>query len=963
MSTQVTGDATPQAPVHVGVAVKPQGRSHEVRFPPKGPDLTWRTLSSDEEDSDEWEYDHFIMMDKGHGPDPGRTVTRIFPTADMGVLFMFTIFMLFDTVSAEPMSPALENSKLFSEYTNAIGWFLIYLMAALCLRNLASVLSALCSLFMDFPKVCAFLSAEWLSIKATVPAFVVKEVGDFKKIMMLGSVMQLIPIIFGTLTGVLGLIFGAFSSKVCYPQGWRGDANRSGSVLTGLLSICMILVAPLMGVDKVLKYFKPVIDLLRQLPYATWMMEWIQKWWNATTDAERDNLFSELPQTDQELKEAMQQSRGAEKLQDELAALNEMQKKFEGSTPFRDESTMTEEQKEKKRKFQEALKRAFNAIGKEPELISSEDESDWSDSEDERVYPARSTTSSSSDDDNDENLSSDATTTTTTTALIEELGKLIGEDGSPQMDKIDEMCAAQKDVDDRSGLKAVEESKKKTRDSKKLDHISTSFVSGGDLKDQDKKKKRKSGELKPQMFGSKPSEAWTECKRWIFWTYVTIFAQCNRMGEQMTSADIVKDIPADAKMEGATSDDSGVFIPVKAKDLNKANSRFAWKWWVENRDTVKKVAWGVVIVGLALYGVGAYKATGKGLDYGKRVYNGAFSANGQSKKSRATRTRTRKHKNGKYISPSGGAEQEPEDEDWEEGDYYYGRSSRIGDEEYEDSYYQERTRNEYDMLPTDPREDPRHERRAKRQGIPLKMPNMKDDSSLRRAINAAKKRTYRAPENKANTLKAKALETFNQLSKEEFERLSKHWKPLHLAGGVYKFYVDDRYACTATHVGNRLYVVLHCLSEDITTSYRATNHVNSFFLRGSDAVIVNKEVAYFPVSGVPSVWKNKDFRVMEDAEIVTVFGFGSGESNEPDAIVGFASPLGWCNAPTRNGDCTAPVLDVNGKIVGFWTHGNGKDFGRYEPVTPGFKESQQDNISVLHSGLDFRSSPHSQQHC
>jgi hypothetical protein len=98
--------------------------------------------------------------------------------------------------------------------------------------------------------------------------------------------------------------------------------------------------------------------------------------------------------------------------------------------------------------------------------------------------------------------------------------------------------------------------------------------------------------------------------------------------------------------------------------------------------------------------------------------------------------------------------------------------------------------------------------------------------------------------------------------------------------------------------------------------------------------------------------------VLEDAAIVTVFGFGCGESLQPDSVVGFASPLGWCNAPTRDGDCTAPVLDVNGKIVGFWTHGNGRDFGRFERITPEFIEQTKDNKDVVfHSGLLFRSSP------
>ncbi len=131
-------------------------------------------------------------------------------------------------------------------------------------------------------------------------------------------------------------------------------------------------------------------------------------------------------------------------------------------------------------------------------------------------------------------------------------------------------------------------------------------------------------------------------------------------------------------------------------------------------------------------------------------------------------------------------------------------------------------------------------------------------------------------------------------------------------------------------------------------------------MRGQDIVIVNKEIAYFPINGHASPFRARSFKILEDASIVTVFGYGSGQDSEPDAIVGFASPLGWCNAATRCGDCTAPVLDLDGKIVGFWTHGNGKNFGKFEQVTPEFLEQVRCNEQApLHGGLVFQSRPHS----
>jgi hypothetical protein len=227
---------------------------------------------------------------------------------------------------------------------------------------------------------------------------------------------------------------------------------------------------------------------------------------------------------------------------------------------------------------------------------------------------------------------------------------------------------------------------------------------------------------------------------------------------------------------------------------------------------------------------------------------------------------------------------------------------------------------------------------------------------LRRKIYHAKRRTYRSPENTANILKEKSIATFKEQT-----LYAQAFKPSTLASGVYKFYLGEQYACTATQVSNRLYVVLHALSEDSTSVYKAHNHARTLQLKGSDFVAVNNEIGYFPIPGIPSVWKNKDFKVLEDAAIVAVFGFGSGENAEPDLITGFGSPQGWCNAKTRDGDCTAPVLDVDGRIVGFWTHGNRVNFGRFEPITAAFKESLTNEEMVLHSGLSFRSCPLSPQ--
>jgi hypothetical protein len=184
-----------------------------------------------------------------------------------------------------------------------------------------------------------------------------------------------------------------------------------------------------------------------------------------------------------------------------------------------------------------------------------------------------------------------------------------------------------------------------------------------------------------------------------------------------------------------------------------------------------------------------------------------------------------------------------------------------------------------------------------------------------------------------------------------------------LTPGVFKFYrvLHDgtlEYACTSTHIGNKMWVVLHSLSEDFSISYRAVNHVHTINFKAEDMHVFGEQLATFPMNGFPSPFKAGSLKVLVDASIVTVFGYGNGTANKPDSIVGFASPAGWCNAPTRNGDCTSPVLDVDGKIVGFWTHGDEKtNFGRFETVTEEMISYAKSGFDVLHTGLDFQLRP------
>jgi len=121
------------------------------------------------------------------------------------------------------------------------------------------------------------------------------------------------------------------------------------------------------------------------------------------------------------------------------------------------------------------------------------------------------------------------------------------------------------------------------------------------------------------------------------------------------------------------------------------------------------------------------------------------------------------------------------------------------------------------------------------------------------------------------------------------------------------------------------------------------------------------ELATFDLNGFPSPFTGRRMKVLEDATIVSVIGYGSGDRQTPDSIVGFASPLGYASCSTRGGDSSAPVVDKDGYLLGFWTHGDGHSFGRFEPVTKEMIEFAKSGKNALHVGLDFQSGPHHQK--
>jgi hypothetical protein len=239
----------------------------------------------------------------------------------------------------------------------------------------------------------------------------------------------------------------------------------------------------------------------------------------------------------------------------------------------------------------------------------------------------------------------------------------------------------------------------------------------------------------------------------------------------------------------------------------------------------------------------------------------------------------------------------------------------------------------------------------------VEIPSLRDDAEIKRKIYASKHRKFYA--NK------KIVDGFLKESKDKLEaelkKLSKQsWNPNDKSAGIFKIFdQQDRYRCTGTLVGGRMYVVNHVIDERLTGYFTARNHVHSVKLNLEKYCLLNDEIGCFPCE-VSSPFKRTDMKVLGSASIVTIFGYGIGENSSPDLLTGFASPLGWCNAMTRSGDCSAPALDADGKIVGFWTHGNGKTFGRFEPITDEFLSLVKET-STSHSGLDFLLRPLSQK--
>jgi hypothetical protein len=257
-------------------------------------------------------------------------------------------------------------------------------------------------------------------------------------------------------------------------------------------------------------------------------------------------------------------------------------------------------------------------------------------------------------------------------------------------------------------------------------------------------------------------------------------------------------------------------------------------------------------------------------------------------------------------------------------------------------------------------------------GTPPKSPTMVPDIELRRAVYKARKSVKVARADEVHKFqqecKRKFEPKFEKLVKERVQLMeinyrdrvvAQSWNPKLKSAGVFKAYVNGVYVCTATLISGKMWMVVHAMSEDITAKYLFVNHQHSLEFTGKHIHLVNDvttELAYFDVSGIPCAYKVNHLKIPTESAIVSVFGYGTTPTDQPDVVPGFASPLGWCNSKTRNGDCSSPVITDDGNIIGLWTHGNGQTFGCFEPVSQSFIDLHK-NVELNHIGLDFRSNP------
>jgi hypothetical protein len=793
----------------------------------------------------------------------------------------------------------------------------------------------------------------WTPIVANLMAWSTQEYQTLRHRWTLFNVGHLGITAFSALAGVSAVLYNSYqSSKIfnMYPQGARQDANRAGMFMTGLLSLCMLVMAPIIGAKKIVDYIRPVLDVLRQIPYASWIVDWLIKWSRGEVD------FDDLPQDNHQWKEKMADNDAAE-VWDEVQQVRQELKKELGEDNLR---------KTSKPKKTEPLSEEEKALFEEPdpEYLEKVDRykkalyriEDGENGTECIIYYNKGASTKCNRDDLDETfkgiyITNGSCGDITYKGAVWTYGELFEDD---VIDELDEQVFVGQGYVSGKMMSAFY------------------ALSHGLLTVKNYMRKVAKGEI--------PDDA---------------NVQAEEFGK--SQAEVQRDMEYEARKRGGPGDrdaceDPEPFVPDEETYLYKwfGDGDLTWddvyekcatgivnaaKWVDNNKTKVAIIVAGVVAIGVALT-----------RERDDEDYETAEPQGGKGKNKRGGRGAKR----ARYVKPnyqgSSGNEKEGYEnaqDDYEDfldekendrvndiADSYYDQFEQPDDDGY--STYargddeQHRSKKKYKAWTTTERQGvSQHAKRrgkkaikkeflAQRQAKTPEVPILRDDSDIKRKIYASKKKIYR--------MKTQDIEEFISLARKKMEgQISKFrrqaWNPADKSSGVFKIFDDQgRYRCTGTLVGQRMYVVNHVMDESLTKVYTARNHVHNIQLDPSTFQIMNDEIGSFYTSGVPAIFKVHHLKVMEDAALVSIYGYGEGDKTSPDVITGFASPKGWCNAATRCGDCSAPALDVDGNIVGFWTHGNGKTFGRFEPITEEFIELAKIQYTV-HTGLDFQRRP------
>jgi len=757
---------------------------------------------------------------------------------------------------------------------------------------------------------------------------------------------------------------------------------------TGLMSLLMIVMAPIIGVKRITKALQPIWDLLRHVPYCTFIVTWLSDWLDG------DVSFEDLPQNHADFKEACEQMDEKDGVTSGLEELSKAHKKFSdkckkddvNSTTVKsfEDSTTSNERKAAAAARMEAKYRL--------DFLSP------------HLYMLV----------NEKSKMQTRFGTTTLIPMLHSMAKMAPLEKIRFEVEVFTLPEFSEKFRQKFGVKTAFEapvnpntpegiSDEVTADNATDNTTSTFTTIVSDDSDTAASTDDGAGvfvkDMKPQMVpatpegeGGEAAELWTFQKWWARFTAVKekevsrepdvpsqeevslIMSDIEKknyeqvVGHEMTHAQ-VKDFLAKMVDEPTPTE----------KALNEA--WVGWPSWLrtgfENsyiRNGTIFATFFAVSYGFTLVGLEIAKAMGS-FDGETEAHPQAKGKNKGNKRGRARRFNARS--GFAKFQPSGGGEKDPEqitDQDRVYTGDHVERDEYSDEEDVAEDYrwaldneHLEEARSikkEYESRPRGGYRKPGIWQQSVTKAdakvvVPPKVPSMKADDVLRRAIYKAKHRKVKVSTKELAKFVAQAKATYSKAmsngGKDVLRRQA--FNPHKLADGVFKIYADGVYCCTGTQVGNKMFVVAHCLSEDSSITYKAVNNKHTISMKGSDATLVTKELVCFPVNGISSPFTARKLKVLENAAIVTIYGYGSGVGTEPDSITGFASPLGWCNAATRDGDCTSPVLDVDGNIVGFWTHGNGKDFGKFDLVDASLKEFVSTNQTVNHVGLDFQSGP------